>query len=66
MRALWSARREQAAERLQHLRFEVGAEAVVAPGLAHLRLRAGAVALREQGARERELPLAVSGGFLAK
>ena len=47
---------EQAAECLERLRFELGAESVVAPGVAHLRLRAGAVALREQRARERELP----------
>ena len=57
MRALWSLGGEQAAERLETPRFEIASEGVVAPGVAHLGLRAGAVALRQQRAGERELPL---------
>ena len=38
---------DQAAKRAHHLGFEVGAEGIVVPGLAHLCLRAGAVALSQ-------------------
>ena len=50
-------RGDQAAEGLERLRFEVGAEGVVVPGVAHLRLRAGAVAVRKQCTRQREVAL---------
>ena len=46
--------RDQVLEDLERLAFEVGAEGLVAPGVAHLRLRAGAVALRQHGAGERK------------
>ena len=42
--------RDQIAERLHRIVFEVGAERVIAPGVAHISLRAGAVSLRDQSA----------------
>ncbi len=49
--------RNQAAERVQRFRLEVGAEGIVMPNVAQLRACAGTIALRQQGAREREMPL---------
>ena len=43
---------EHVAEHLEHFLLDVGAALVVAPGVAHQRRGAGAVALREQGARQ--------------
>ena len=50
-------RRDQALEDIEGLALEVGGELVVAPGLAHQALRAGAVALQQQRAGKRELAL---------
>ena len=47
-------RRDQAGERRPRLRFEFRGKAVIAPGCAHGRLRAGIVAMGEPGARKRE------------
>ena len=54
MRALWSALREQVAEDVERLAFELGRQVVVAPRLAHEALCAGAVALQQQRAAERK------------
>ena len=48
---------DEAAKRAHYLGFEVGAEGIVVPGLAHVSLRAGAVALRKQCLRIREMAL---------
>ena len=46
--------RDQAGEHLTRLRLELFGKAVVAPGFAHRRLRAGTIALGEPGARQGE------------
>ena len=56
MRALSSAGRDQAGERRARLRLEFGGKTVLAPGFAHRRLRAGAVAMGKQRARQRKPP----------
>ena len=48
---------DQTGERRAGLLFKVCGKAVIAPRFAHRRLRAGLVALREQGARERKAAL---------
>ena len=57
MRALSSAAVSSAGKRVARLRFEVGGEAVAAPGFAHRGLRAGLIADGEERARERKSPL---------
>ena len=57
MRALWSAAVSRSPKASSACVFEVGGERFVAPGFAHQRLRAGAVALRQQRARQREAAL---------
>ena len=47
--------RDQADENVARLRFEIRGKAVIAPGFAHHRLRAGAVALREERLRQRKM-----------
>ncbi len=66
MRALWSALVIRSAEYVQHLAFELAGEVLVAPSLAHEALGAGAVALQQQRARERELALGGDGPVLAE
>ena len=66
MRALWSSRVEHVAELVEHRVSTSLREAVVAPGLAHERLGALAVALRQQRAREREPALGDSGLRIAE
>ena len=48
---------KQCGKRGARLRFEVGGEAVAAPGFAHRGLRAGLIADGEERARERKSPL---------
>ncbi len=58
--------RDQVAEYVERLGLEIGGEGVVAPGVAHQGLRAGAIALQQQCARERKLTLGAEGTLLSK
>ena len=54
MRALSSAARDQVGECDARLRLDFGGKTILAPGFAHQRLRAGAVAMGKERARQRK------------
>ncbi len=66
MRALWSAAGDQVAEDVERQAFQLAREVVVAPCVAHQALRAGAIALQQERAGERELALGGGGPVLAE